>query len=62
MMFMQNPPPIRLEATLPRHSTVLLQSPDTDELYKQAAAFEMKVRGYAMLQDVTSDLQIKNPR
>ncbi|MEI7815718.1 MAG: efflux RND transporter permease subunit, partial [Desulfuromonadales bacterium] len=40
----------------------VLQSPDTEELYKQAAAFEMKVRGMPMLQDVTSDLQIKNPQ
>jgi HAE1 family hydrophobic/amphiphilic exporter-1 len=63
MMFMQNPPPIRLEATLAKAQyQFVLQSPDTDELYKQAAVFEMKVRGMPMLQDVTSDLQIKNPQ
>ncbi|MFH1026631.1 MAG: efflux RND transporter permease subunit, partial [Pseudomonadota bacterium] len=63
MMFMQNPPPIRLEATLAKaHYQFVLQSPDTDELYSKAAAFEMKVRGLPMLQDVTSDLQIKNPQ
>jgi len=63
MMFMQNPPPIRLEATLAKAQyQFVLQSPDTDELYKQAAAFEMKVRGLPMLQDVTSDLQIMNPQ
>jgi hydrophobic/amphiphilic exporter-1 (mainly G- bacteria), HAE1 family len=63
MMFMQNPPPIRLEATLSKAQyQFVLQSPDTDELYKQAADFEMKVRGLPMLQDVTSDLQIKNPQ
>ena len=63
MMFMQNPPPIRLEATLSKAQyQFVLQSPDTDELYKQASAFEMKVRGLPMLQDVTSDLQIKNPQ
>jgi len=63
MMFMQNPPPIRLEATLAKAQyQYVLQSPDTDELYRQAAAFEMKVRGLPMLQDVTSDLQIKNPQ
>ena len=63
MMFMQNPPPIRLEATLAKAQyQFVLQSPDTDELYRQAAAFEMKVRGLPMLQDVTSDLQIKNPQ
>jgi HAE1 family hydrophobic/amphiphilic exporter-1 len=63
MMFMQNPPPIRLEATLAKAQyQFVLQSPDTEELYRQAAAFEMKVRGLPMLQDVTSDLQIKNPQ
>ncbi len=63
MMFMQNPPPIRLEATLAKAQyQFVLQSPDTEELYRQATAFEMKVRGMPMLQDVTSDLQIKNPQ
>ncbi len=63
MMFMQNPPPIRLEATLAKAQyQFVLQSPDTEELYKQASAFEMKVRGMPILQDVTSDLQIKNPQ
>jgi HAE1 family hydrophobic/amphiphilic exporter-1 len=63
MMFMQNPPPIRLEATLAKAQyQFVLQSPDTEELYRQAAAFEMKVRALPMLQDVTSDLQIKNPQ
>jgi HAE1 family hydrophobic/amphiphilic exporter-1 len=63
MMFMRNPPPIQLEATSSKATyQFVLQSPDTDELYKQAAAFEMKVRGLPMLQDVTSDLQIKNPQ
>jgi HAE1 family hydrophobic/amphiphilic exporter-1 len=63
MMFMQNPPPIRLEATSSKAQyQFVLQSPDTDDLYKHAAAFELKVRGMSMLQDVTSDLQIKNPQ
>lgn len=63
MMFMQNPPPIRLEATLSKAQyQFVLQSPDTNDLYKEASAFELKVRGMPMLQDVTSDLQIKNPQ
>lgn len=63
MIFMRNPPPIRLEATSAKALyQFVLQSPDTEELYKHAAAFEMKVRGFQMLQDVTSDLQIKNPQ
>ena len=63
MMFMQNPPPIRLEATLSKAQyQFVLQSPDTADLYSNAAAFEMKLRGLPMLQDVTSDLQIRNPQ
>jgi len=63
MMFMQNPPPIRLEATLAKALyQFVLQSPETEDLYKNAAEFERKLRGLPMLQDVTSDLQIKNPQ
>ena len=63
MMFMQNPPPIRLEATLSKGQyQFVIQSPDTEELYIQAAAFEAKLRELPMLQGVTSDLQIKNPQ
>ncbi len=63
VMFMQNPPPIRLEATLAKAQyQFVLQSPDTDDLYKNAAAFEMKIRQLPIAQDVTSDLQIKNPQ
>lgn len=63
MMFMQNPPPIRLEATLSKAQyQFVLQSPDTGNLYENATAFEQKLRGLPMLQDVTSDLQIKNPQ
>ena len=38
-----------------------LQSPDTDELYTYAQQLEQKMRGIAAIQDVTSDLQLKNP-
>ena len=63
IMFMQNPPPIRLEATLSKAQyQFVLQSPDTDDLYANSAAFESKLRGLPMIQDVTSDLQIKNPQ
>jgi len=63
MMFMQNPPPIRLEAHLSKAQyQFVLQSPETSELYKYASDFEMKLRGLPMIQDVTSDLQIKNPQ
>ena len=63
MMFMQNPPPIRLEATLSKAQyQFVLQSPDTEDLYENAAAFEGKLRNLPMVQEVTSDLQIKNPQ
>ncbi|MDH4028786.1 MAG: efflux RND transporter permease subunit, partial [Nitrospirota bacterium] len=62
-MFMQNPPPIRLEATISKAQyQFVLQSPDTEELYANAAAFEAKLRSLPMIQDVTSDLQVKNPQ
>jgi len=63
MMFMQNPPPIRLETTMTKAQyQFVLQSPDIEALYNNTVAFETKLRGLPMLQDVTSDLQIKNPQ
>ena len=38
-----------------------LQSPDSGELYSCAEAVERAVRALPMLQDVNSDLQLKNP-
>jgi len=63
MCFMQNPPPIRLDATLAKAQyQFALLSPDTSELYRGAAELEQRLRELPMLQDVTSDLQIKNPQ
>lgn len=63
IMFMQNPPPIRLEAMISKAQyQFVLQSPDTNELYKYAAEFERKLREFPIIQDVTSDLQISNPQ
>jgi HAE1 family hydrophobic/amphiphilic exporter-1 len=63
MMFMQNPPPIRLEAGFSKAKyQFVLQSPDTEELYLNAMPFEAKLRGLPIMQLVTSDLQIKNPQ
>ena len=39
-----------------------LQSPDTAELYDSAQKLEMKMHDISQLQDVTSDLQLKNPQ
>src|SRR5208283_382176 len=39
-----------------------LQGPDTEDLYRRASEFEDKMRALTQLQDVNSDLQIKNPQ
>ncbi|MBI5407302.1 MAG: efflux RND transporter permease subunit [Nitrospirae bacterium] len=62
-IFMQNLPPIRIGGQLTKSQYQLaLQSPDTEELYKYAGVLEDKLRNLDILQDVTSDLQIKNPQ
>jgi HAE1 family hydrophobic/amphiphilic exporter-1 len=62
-VFLQNPPPIRIGGTLSKSPYQLtLQSPNTDELYENSPKLEAKLRTLPMLQDVTSDLQIKNPQ
>jgi HAE1 family hydrophobic/amphiphilic exporter-1 len=62
-MFMQNLPPIRIGGRLTKSEyQFTLQSPDTNELYQYAAEFEMKLHDIPEIQDVTSDLQIKNPQ
>src|SRR5574341_1349446 len=61
--FPQNPPPIRIGGTLTKSPYQLtLQGPDTGELYENAPKLEAKLRELPMLQDVTSDLQIRNPQ
>jgi len=63
MAFPQNPPPIRIGGTLTKSLYQLtLQSPNTEELYEFAPKLEATLRGLPLLQDVTSDLQIKNPQ
>jgi HAE1 family hydrophobic/amphiphilic exporter-1 len=62
-MFMQNLPAIRIGGRLTKSQyQYTLQSPDKDSLYKYSALLEEKMRGLSQLQDVTSDLQIKNPQ
>src|SRR5438105_1699074 len=60
-------PPIRIGGNLTKSQyQFTLQDPDTDELYQYAPKFETKLRNdpqlRKLLQDVTSDLQIKNPQ
>ena len=62
-MFMQNLPAIRIGGQLTKSQyQYTLQSPDRDLLYSSAMELEAKMRGIKQLQDVTSDLQIKNPQ
>ncbi|MGE5174327.1 MAG: efflux RND transporter permease subunit [Betaproteobacteria bacterium] len=62
-IFMQNLPPIRIGGTLTKSQyQYTLQSPDADDLYQAAPALEAKLRAVPQLQDVTSDLLIKNPQ
>ncbi|HXE89461.1 MAG TPA: efflux RND transporter permease subunit [Terriglobales bacterium] len=61
--FMQNLPPIRIGGQLTKSQyQFTLQSPDTNELYEYAPLLESKMKELPGLQDVTSDLQIKNPQ
>jgi HAE1 family hydrophobic/amphiphilic exporter-1 len=61
-VFMQNLPPIRIGGVLTKSQyQFTLQSPYTDELYRYAPILEDRLRRLPGLQDVTSDLQIKNP-
>ena len=60
--FLQNPPPIRIGGQLTKSLyQYTLQGPDTDELYRVAPIVEAKLRTIPGLQDVTSNLQLKNP-
>ncbi len=62
-MFMQNLPSIRIGGQLTKSQyQFTLQSPETGELYRAAMELENKMRALPQLQDVTSDLQIKNPQ
>jgi HAE1 family hydrophobic/amphiphilic exporter-1 len=61
--FMQNPPPIQIGARFAKSLyQFTLQSPDTKLLYAQAAAFEGRMRTIPGLQDVTSDMLLRNPQ
>lgn len=62
-VFLQNLPPIRIGGRLTKSQyQFTLQGPDTDELYRYAPMLEAKLRNLPGLEDVTSDLEIKNPQ
>jgi HAE1 family hydrophobic/amphiphilic exporter-1 len=61
-VFLTNPPAIRIGGMMSRSQyQYTLQNPDTEELYRVAPAFEAALREVDGLNDVTSDLQIRNP-
>ncbi len=61
-VYPQNLPPIRLGGVLTRAQyQFTLQAPDTKDLYVSAPLLEQKMRGIPGLQDVNSDLQLRNP-
>jgi HAE1 family hydrophobic/amphiphilic exporter-1 len=60
---LQNPPVIRIGGRLSRSLyQFTLQSPDSNELYKNAYLFEERLRELPELRDLSSDLQLKNPQ
>ncbi len=62
-IFMQNLPTIRIGGQLTKSQyQFTLQGPGTGELYRHATDFEAQLRLLPQLQDVNSDLQIKNPQ
>jgi HAE1 family hydrophobic/amphiphilic exporter-1 len=63
-VYMVNQPPINLGGQQGARSLYqfTLQDTDSDELYKWAPILEQKVRELPGIEDVSSDLQIKNPQ
>jgi HAE1 family hydrophobic/amphiphilic exporter-1 len=60
---LQNPPVIRVGGRLSRSLyQFTLQSPDSQELYRNAYLFEEKLRALPDFRDVGSDLQLNNPQ
>jgi HAE1 family hydrophobic/amphiphilic exporter-1 len=62
-VFLQPMPTIRIGGQLTKSLyQFTLQGPDTTLLYRAAEELEEKLRGIDILQDVTSDLQVRNPQ
>ena len=62
-VFLQNPPSIRIGGQLTKSLyQYTLVSPQTDQLYKYAQQMATRMKTLPGLQDVTTDLQIKNPQ
>jgi len=62
-VFLSNPPAIRIGGMMTRSQyQFTLQNPDTEELYRVAPRFEAALRQIDGIEDVTSDLQLRNPQ
>ena len=61
--YLTNPPPVNLGGQQGARSLYqfTLQDTDTDELYRWAPMLEDKIRQLPGIEDVSSDLQLKNP-
>jgi HAE1 family hydrophobic/amphiphilic exporter-1 len=61
-VYMSNPPALNIGGRSSKSQyQFTLQSADIEQLYHSAADLETKLREIPILQDVTSDLQIRNP-
>jgi HAE1 family hydrophobic/amphiphilic exporter-1 len=61
-VFLQNPPPVRIGSRAAKSQyQFTLQSTDLTSLYENAGRLEARLKSEPSLDNVTSDLQIKNP-
>jgi HAE1 family hydrophobic/amphiphilic exporter-1 len=61
--YLQNPPTIRIGGQLTKSLyQFTLQGPDTDEMYKAAPILAEKIKAIPGVQEVTTDLQLRNPQ
>ncbi len=61
-VFLQNPPPVRVGSRSAKSQyQYTLQAPDIASLYENSARLETRLQTVPQLDNVTSDLQIKNP-
>jgi HAE1 family hydrophobic/amphiphilic exporter-1 len=61
-VFLQNPPPVRIGSRSAKSQyQFTLQGTDIPSLYDNATRLEARLRNVPVLDNVTSDLQIKNP-
>ncbi len=62
-VYLQNPPPIRIGGQVSKSQyQYTLQSPDTGALYQSAPVLAEAINKLPGFQDVTTDLQLKNPQ